>query len=341
VKATRTDLLLAAAFCGAVGLYDVLYVALLLSGGPLIGPLQDVLFPDFLVFHGAARAWLEGKLALIYDIDSFTRLQNAFYPAQFGREVEFRPFFYPPTWLLMLLPLAWVGVTKAYGAFMAATVAIATALVGRRDLWGWLAVVTSPAAVWVALSGQNTFLSVGLFYGGVALLERAPVAAGILLGLLAYKPQLWALVPLALLAARQWRALAWMLGTIVVASLASLALFGLDFWLAFFRAAQEASSPSVSEHLYQQMFMQMTTPMAAIRMLGFSQGLAGAVQFAVTALAVGVVWIAFRRHGPSDARTAVLATSTLLASPYTLNYDLLLLMPAVVALFRLGVTRGF
>jgi hypothetical protein len=91
MRAARTDLLLAAAFCGAVGLYDVLYVVLLLSGGPLIGPLQDVLFPDFLVFHGAARAWLEGKLAPIYDIDAFTRLQNAYYPAQFGREVEFAP----------------------------------------------------------------------------------------------------------------------------------------------------------------------------------------------------------------------------------------------------------
>ena len=341
MRSARIDLILAAAFCGAVGLYDVLYVVLLLSGGPLIGPFQDVLFPDFLVFHGAARAWLEGKLALIYDIDAFTHLQNAFYRAEFGREVEFRPFFYPPIWLLMLLPFAWLGVAKAYAAFMAATLAVATTLVGRRDLWGWLAVVTSPAAVWVALSGQNTFLSVALFYSGIALLERAPMAAGISLGLLAYKPQIWALVPLALLAARQWQALGWMVCTIVGLSLASLGLFGLDFWLAFFRAAQEASSLSVSEHLYQQMFMQMTTPMAAMRMLGFSPGLAGAVQFAVAALAACVVWIAFRRHGPSDARTAVLATATFLVSPYTLNYDLLLLMPAVVTLFRLGAARGF
>ena len=56
--------------------------------------------------------------------------------------------------------------------------------------------------------------------------------------------------------------------------------------------------------------------------------LAGAV------LAVAAVWRAFRRHGPGNARTAVLAAATFLVSPYTLNYDLLLLMPAAVALFR-------
>ena len=37
----------------------------------------------------------------------------------------------------------------------------------------------------------------------------------------------------------------------------------------------------------------------------------------------------------------VLASATFLVSPYTLNYDLLLLMPAVVALYRLGSIRGF
>ena len=37
----------------------------------------------------------------------------------------------------------------------------------------------------------------------------------------------------------------------------------------------------------------------------------------------------------------MLATATFLVSPYTLNYDLLLLMPAVVALYAQGLQRGF
>jgi hypothetical protein len=57
-------------------------------------------------------------------------------------------------------------------------------------LVGWLAVVTSPAAVWVVLAGQNTFFSIALFYGGFRLLDRTPAVAGILFGLLSYNPQI-------------------------------------------------------------------------------------------------------------------------------------------------------
>lgn len=341
MKAARTDLVIAACFCGAFGLYDALYVVFMLSGGPVIGPSLNVLFPDFLVFHAAVRAWFEGKLALVYDIDAFTAFQNAIYTDRFSREVHFRPFFYPPIWLLMLLPLGLLGVAKAYGVFMAATAALATALEGRRDLWGWLAVITSPAAVWVVLGGQNTFLSVALLYGGLRLLDRSPAAAGILLGLLAYKPQIWVLVPLALLAARQWRALGWMIATVAVLSLASLAVFGSGFWLAFLESAREAASARVVNEMFERIFMHMTTLLAAARILGLPPALAGAIQLAGAALAIAAVWFSFRRQKTSDARTAVLVTATFLVSPYTLNYDLLLLMPAAVALFRRGTVEGF
>ena len=56
---------------------------------------------------------------------------------------------------------------------------------------------------------------------------------------------------------------------------------------------------------------------------------------------VAAVWLAFRRYASSLPRTAVPATATFLVSPYTLNYDLLLLMPAVVASFRHGADEGF
>jgi alpha-1,2-mannosyltransferase len=345
VTQTRVALGAAAAFCAAVGVYDVLYVYFTLSGGPTIGPRLRVLFPDFLVFHAAVRAWIEGKLALIYDVAAFSAFQNAIYADRLSGSLSFRPFLYPPLWLLMLLPLGALGVSKAYGVFMAATAGIATALDGRRDWPGWLAVVVSPAAAWVAVSGQNTFLSLGLFYGGFHLLARAPGGAGILLGLLAYKPQIWILVPLALIAARQWQALAAALATVAVMALASLGLFGLDFWLAFLGAAREASSQAAAERMFQQMHVQMTTVLAAARMAGLSPGLAGLLQFAGAALAIAAVWSAFRRRGQgqeqSPAPIAVLACATFLVSPYTLNYDLLLLMPSVVALHRRGATVGF
>lgn len=333
---------LAAWFCCIVGLYDALHVIFTLVHGPTIGPILSVLFPDFLVFHAAVRAWAEGRLALVYDIDAFTAFQNAIYTDRFPNVVHFRPFFYPPTWLLMLLPLAWLAVGKAYGVFMAITGAIATAVEGRRDAWGWLLIATSPAAVWVVLAGQNTFLSLGLLYGGLRLLDRSPAMAGLLLGLLAYKPQIWALVPLALLAARRWRALGWTIGTVLALALASLLLFGPGFWLAFLESTREAASPRVVNEMFERIFMHMTTLLAAARIVGLPPSMAGALQLAGAVLAIAAVWFAWRRPGhDEDARIAVLVTATFLVSPYTLNYELLLLMPAVVVLFRQGTASGF
>jgi alpha-1,2-mannosyltransferase len=341
-SSSRPDLIGAAIFCAVVGLYDIAYVASSMVGGPVIGPVNSVRFPDFLVFYAAAHAYFEGKLALVYDVDAFTGYQNAlFFPDYFPRPVKFRPFLYPPTWLLMLLPFGLPGVAKAFGAFLGITAMAATAFEGRRNWWGWLAVLVSPAAVWVVIAGQNTFLSVALLYGGFRLLDRVPASAGILLGLLSYKPQIWVLVPLALLAARQWRAMGWMIGTVVVLSLASLVTFGAGSWLAFLDAAQHAASPQAANEMFERIFPQMTTLLAAARIVSLPPQLESALQLASALLAIAVVWHAFRHYGSSVPRTAVMVTATFLISPYTLNYDMLLLMPAVVLLFQQAVAQKF
>jgi Glycosyltransferase family 87 len=340
--AQRANLRIAAIFCGVLGLCGVIYVVLILSRRIEIAPLSDVLFPDFLVFYAAARAFFAGKLALVYDHDAFTQYQNVlFLTDRLPRPAIFRPFFYPPTWLLMLLPFGLLGIASAYCAFMSLTAAAATAVVGRRDWWGWLAIATSPAAVWVVLAGQNTFFSIALFYGGFRLLDRAPAVAGILFGMLSYKPQIWVLVPLTLLAARQWRGLGWTIGTAFLLSLASIATFGFDVWLAFLDSLRQAGSPHLADDMFGQIYMHMTTLLAAARIVGLPLQVAGALQVGGAILAIVAVWCAFRRRGSNDARIAVLVAATFLISPYSLNYDLLLLMPAAVALFRQGLVQGF
>jgi Glycosyltransferase family 87 len=139
------------------------------------------------------------------------------------------------------------------------------------------------------LAGQNTFLSIAFLYGGLRLLERAPAAGGILLGLLSFKPQIWILVPLALLAARQWRALPWSLGTVAALALASLALFGLDFWIAFFDVARDAGSRHLMDDMLELMIFQMTTLLAAARLIGLPLAAALAIQLAGALLAAAAV----------------------------------------------------
>jgi hypothetical protein len=340
-KQSRLFLRLAVVFCAVIGLYDVLYVASLALHGPRLGAPQWVMYPDFLTPWAAVRAFFEGKLAMVYtDIDAFTDFQNVLYADRFPDIVHYRPFLYPPFWLLALLPLGLIAVDAAYWVFMLVT-AGASAFEGRRDPWGWLAMAASPAAVHVVVSGQATFLAVALSYGGLRLLDRKPALAGILFGLLGYKPQLCLLIPVALIAARQWRALAWAAATGVVLVLASLAVFGVGTWLDFIGLMRATSGERMHHYVMEVLSAFIITPYVSALGFGLPRGVASAVQFGLAAAAVATTWYAFRYHRSGAARTAVLLAGTFFVSPYMLNYDLLLLMPAVLALYRRGATEGF
>jgi hypothetical protein len=341
--ASRTDLRLAALICGGVSLYDIIVVVTALTGIATVGYRFDVLFPDFLVFHAAARAVIEGNLAVVYDTAALTDLQNTLYASRLPYELGFRPFLYPPIWLLDLLPFGLLPVGLAVSAFLTLSAGLSAVALRALKL-GWpviLAVLTAPAAIWVVIAGQNTFLSAALLYGGLALLERQPVFAGVLLGLLAYKPQVWLLVPLALLAARAWRALLALAAIVAFLSLVTWLLLGGNTWLAFMDAARHASNGSGAAEMYARVHTHMATLLAAAKTLGFGNDFAMALQLAGSALAVGaVVWV-FARYPASDERTAILVTATFLVSPYTLNYDLLLLMPAAALLFLHPLPDGY
>src|SRR6185503_18257543 len=122
------------------------------------------------------------------------------------------------------------------------------------------AMATSPAAVHVVVSGQATFLSVALAYGALRLLDRAPALAGILFGLLGYKPQLCLLVPVALIAARQWRALAWAIATGIVLVATSHAVFGAGAWLDFIELTRASSGQRMHHYVMEVLFSYVTTP---------------------------------------------------------------------------------
>lgn len=338
---SRWYIRLAIVFCVVIGLYDVLYVASLALHGPRLGRPQWVMYPDFLTPWAAVRAFFEGRLAMVYvDIDAFTDFQNALFADRFPDIVHYRPFLYPPFWLMVLLPLGLIAVDAAYWVFMLLTVG-ASAWQQRRDPWGWLAMATSPAAVHVVVSGQATFLAVALAYGGLRLLDKRPALAGILFGLLGYKPQLCLLFPVALIAARQWRALAWAAATGIVLVLASAAVFGVGAWLDFVELMRATSGERMHHYVMEVLKAYITTPYVSALAIGLPRAVASSIQLGFTAIAVAATWYAFRRHRPGAARTAVLLAGTFFVSPYMLNYDLLLLMPAVIALYRRGAAEGF
>ncbi len=343
--------MLAVLISGAASLYFIYFIALALMGStePLSGYHFYFPFSDFLVFHGATRAFFEGKLGLIYDTNAFTDFQNALYGAfihmrmPYNIQLSFRPFFYPPLWLLDLLPFGLLPVEISAIVFLLVTgtlCAIALRLYGLGT-GTVLAILTAPPAILLVVTAQNTYLSVALLYGGMALLAKRPVIAGVLLGFLAYKPQLWIMIPLALLVARDWRPLIAMIATVMVLSLASLVLFGADFWLDFIAAAQHASSSEGAAERYAHFKDMMVTITGASMKLGLSAATATALQFVGSIVAVGAVIWAFARYPDRPERLAILVTATFLLSPHILIYDMLLLMPAVALMFLHPSPAGF
>jgi hypothetical protein len=201
-----------------------------------------------------------------------------------------------------------------------------------------LAVFAFPAAFSNLGHGQNAFLSTGLFGAGGLLLARRPFLAGLCFGALIFKPHLGLLIPIALLAARQWGAIAGAAVSALGLIAASVLVLGVDAWRGFI-----AVSPLARATLEQDLVgpAKMVSVFAAVRLWHGDVALAYAAQGAVAlAAALGVVLV-FRRRADPVAATAALIAATLLASPFLLDYDLMLGAVPMAWLFSQGLKAGF
>jgi hypothetical protein len=186
--------------------------------------------------------------------------------------------------------------------------------------------------------GQNGFLSAALLGGGLLLLESRPLVGGMLLGLLSYKPHFFALIPLALLVDRQWRALGGVVVSIFGLFLASVAVFGFDIWLIFLK-----NTPNTIHNLHTEAlwFDKMPTVFAAVRLGGYGVAWAWICQgVAMSASLALVVWI-WAGSATLTLRSAALVLAILLFSPHIWYYDLPLLALPLAWFWQDGRTRGW
>jgi hypothetical protein len=182
-------------------------------------------------------------------------------------------------------------------------------------------------------------LTTGLLGLGLLLLERRPLLSGVLFGLLAYKPQLGLLLPLVLLADRRWHAVAAAAITIATTSLLSYLIFGADVWLAFIASVTVTRTIVLEQGAMG--WEKLQTVFAAMRMWGAGLAAAYAVQAIVSlSAALTVLWI-WRRPVDMRLKGAALVTGTLLATPYVLDYDLMLLALPIAWLTMEGLRTQF
>ena len=342
----RRQRVMVAVICAVAGLYGwAIFLATFHHDG-LIGPRYNAPGIDWMVFYAAAPAFFDGNLALIFDGHSFTAHQNQMFAGWLSDQLPFHPWLYPPHFLLLVLPFGLLPYGLSYALFMGITgAALAMTLWlqappdGRR--WVQLAsLLLCPACSITVIAGQNAFLTAALLVGGFRLLPRRPLLAGALLGAATFKPTLWLMVPVALVAARQWRALAGAAAMIGGLALASVAVFGIDIWRHWLEMALSPPADFYSEWFQWGRSWGLSVYTCAW-VLGATHGTAALMQAAATLGTAACVYAAFRSAVlDADRQLVVLLAASILAAPHVSTYDALLLAIAAALLFCRALKDG-
>jgi hypothetical protein len=278
---------------------------------------------DFTNYWMASRLLFAHKSTILFDQ---TRYSQALESVGINHSSAPFTFSYPPS----VLPLiSWVGVLPypaalALWSLMGLAALFAAAWPHSKNPWVAVAILVSPAVFASLHFGQN-----GLFTGAVVLaalkwLDRRPILAGILIGLLCAKPQLAILLPIALLAARRWRIIAAAAASAATLIATSLILAGTESWHLYL-----TSTVPLQGFLYHQnhSLWQAMTASPAIETVtaGGSWSTAFAVQTVATFAMVALVAAIFaaRQRGPiTELDKIVLLSATFLATPYSFEYDM-------------------
>ena len=324
--------------CFALVLAQAVYLATsYLQGIWIVGPGGGVP-SDFVNVWAAGRLVLEGHPAAVYDWPAHKLVEEAAVGHAFG---GYFGWHYPPTFLFVAAALSLLTYATAYAVWVFGTfpiyLAAIRAIVGERT--GYLLAAAFPALLANFIVGQNGFLTAGLVGGALVLLPRRPIVAGLLLGLLTYKPHLGLLFPIALVAAGYWRAFFTAAMVAVLMAVAAWFAFGSDTWQAFFANIGHTSQAFLSDGWAD--WGKLQTAFGLTRMLGGGETLAWAVQGAVALVAAIAIALLWRSRAAYEIKAAALATGAMLATPYLYTYDLVVLAVPLAFLFRLGRVRGF
>jgi arabinofuranan 3-O-arabinosyltransferase len=318
--------------------YAAFFLYLYWHGLWLVNSSGVPVYHDFTNLFVAGLQALRGETTTIYLPAEFAKAQDALVGAGFSR---FTTWPYPPIYLLILAPFALLPYLAAFLTWETATLLaclVVVFLIVRQRPAIALA-LASPFAAWNFLIGQSGFLMAALLGAALLALERQPVLAGAFIGCLTYKPQFGILFPLALIAAKEWRAFASAAVTAVFLAGVSLAVFGVDAWAAFPREVfAEAGETIFADPDSRWEYIQ--TVYGLIRTLGAGPNLAWIAQGITTLAVTAIVWLVWRSPVGYPLKAAALSAAVLIATPRGFAYDLAAIAVTVAFLAKDQIARG-
>ena len=307
---------------------------------------QRPLGTDFSDVYAAGTLTLDGVPEAAYD----PARQHEQERAVFGVNTPFYGWHYPPFFLAVASALSTLPYLPALILWQGATLALylfALRFLLRRGLAAeiahdplWLLCALAFPAVFVNLThGQNGFLTAALFAGALALLDKRPISAGILFGLVAYKPQFGIMIPFVLAASSRWKTFAAAAATVAALGLGATLALGTDIWTAFL--ASTHFSRTVVLEQGGTGFEKIQSAFALVRLSGGSVSAAYAAQGIAGIAVAAALTLLWRSRASAACKGAALCLGALLATPYCLDYDMVLLAPAIALMAVEGRTRGY
>ena len=303
----------------------------------LVDPKGYSIYTDLFVFWGASHFALSEQALDAYNISAFSNALRGMLP---DRQALSFGWFYPPTFFLVILPLALLPYFHAYLVFMLVTLGCFVA-VFRRIVRGWesLLCLAAFSGLWFNLfRGQNGYLTAALAGAALISMERRSILAGVFIGLLSIKPHLAVLFPLALIAIGAWRTFFTAVIVALVFMLVSAAVLGLGTFTAWLQSIGQAR---VWIETGIVPWSAMPTIFSFLRLLGVPAMLAYAGHFLVATGAITAMWKVWKHSTSWPLRGAALTTATLLVSPYLFDYDLVWLGLPITWLTKLGLEDGW
>ena len=295
---------------------------LILQNGSFVGG-------DFLAFWTAAKAFVQGRALEMYDPEAFRVALSS----TINLSDHHMMWQYPPTAFFLFAPLALTNYVGGYVLWMATGFAALIFSLRAVEL-GWREVaiiVCAPISLLVLDTGQVSFYTAALMIVATFFSGSRPVIAGIAAGLLAFKPHLGVLIPLAYMAAGHWRAFLSAALTVAVMALLSTLVFGVAGWVIFY----DSITRIYTDYLYDGGStppLHMTTLMSQMRILGFDQSVASIVHYGFAAVVGALTILTWRRCNDAAIRSAVLCAGAILVTPYAYSYEMTALMPALAAI---------
>lgn len=288
----------------------------------------------------AHNLWIAGRILLeegsarhIYDNAAFTAFQTNIA----GSGIGWNSYFYPPPAFLTaafigLMPYPIALPIYTLLGLTAFLVAIGAPHFKRPAL---LLLLIAPMTSFNMIMGQNGLISAALLIGGLRLLTCRPILAGVLFGLLAFKPIIGLLIPPLLLIRKDWVAFFSATATVVITALLPALLWGTEVWTLFFTDAM-AIQQTVLHHAVGIGMLMIPSAFNSGRLLGLDTTSAYAIHIF---FAAGTL-IIFLRHflnstskqnKPLSTQDILLFTlATAMISPYMHNYDLSMVEGAIL-----------